>query len=407
MAIDLFDAQYYAAQNPDLAAAGIDTEAELRDHFQRYGLLEGRKFSAWVDLDYYRNSYSDLENFNYADLLNHLENNGVREGRRFSQAFELNYYLANNADLNQAFGGDEELAFQHLITQGINENRVFLRGEDRDFLKEYLADNQDVNQSVGGSLEGALEHLITYGFAEGRSGSQESFGAENIDLQVVGQMYEAVGRGDFTSFQDLLTEDTVWTFTGDTSIIPFAGQWEGRDGVLEFFSTRDEAVTSNVFEIRGYFEGENQVVSLLHEELTVKENGSEYVIDVYNLITVTDGQISRLEAVFDSAVTEAAFLGENTDVAQSRDALTGMRLARSSNAAVTQTVAQQENNVLASDSFGDSGLFGLSGAATAPLYTGVSNSALGVSDSFELQTAEQNVFQPQQLFLQSAPMLSV
>lgn len=107
MAIDLFDAQYYAAENPDLAAAGIKTEAKLREHFQRYGLLEGRKFSPWVDLNYYRNSNSDLKNFNYAELLNHLQNNGVREGRRFSQAFDLNYYLANNADVNQAVGGGQ------------------------------------------------------------------------------------------------------------------------------------------------------------------------------------------------------------------------------------------------------------------------------------------------------------
>ncbi|MBW4496306.1 MAG: nuclear transport factor 2 family protein [Oscillatoria princeps RMCB-10] len=412
MAIDLFDAQYYAAANRDLAAAGIDTEAELRDHFQRFGLLEGRKFSAFVNLDYYRNSYSDLENFNYADLLNHLQNSGVREGRRFTQAFDLKYYLANNADLNQAFGGDEELAFQHLITQGINENRVFLRGEDRDFLSNYLTLNPDVSQSVWGSLEGALEHLITYGFAEGRPGSQESFGAYSADLQVVRQMYEALGRGDFTtSFKDLLTEDTVWTFTGDTSIIPFAGEWEGRDGVLEFFSKRDEAVTSNLFEIRGFFAGESQIVSLLHEDLTVKETGSEYVVDVYNLITVRDGQVSRLEGVFDSAISEAAFLGENSQVAQARDidALTGMRLARSPNAAVTPAVAQPQNTAQVSDSFDDSGVFGLSGAATVQPYTGVSDSSQGVSKSFEplLQTAQENVLQPQELFLQPEPMFSV
>lgn len=120
---------------------------------------------------------------------------------------------------------------------------------------------------------------------------------------------------------------------------------------------------------------------------------------------MTDGQISRLEGVFDSAISEAAFLGENTAVAQSRDAFTGMSLSRSLYGDGTQAVAQQEK--LASDSFDDSGLFGLSGAATAPLYTGVSNSALGVSDSFDLQTAQQNVFQPQELSLQSEPMFSV
>lgn len=409
MAIDLFDAQYYAAENPDLAAAGIKTEAKLREHFQRYGLLEGRKFSPWVDLDYYRNSNSDLKNFNYADLLNHLQNNGVREGRRFSPAFDLNYYLANNADVNQAFGGDKERAFQHLITQGINEGRAILRGENRDFLSNYLTNNPDVNQAVGGSLEGALEHLITYGFAEGRSGSQKSFGADSADLQVVEQMYEALGRGDYTSFQDLLTEDTVWTFSGDSSIIPFAGEWDGREGVLNFFATRDEFVTSNLFEIRGYFEGEDQIVSLLHEDLTVKENGSEYVVDVYNLITVTDGQVSRLEGVFDSAISEAAFLGDSTAVAQSRDALTGMSLARSLNGVKAQAVAQQQNTAQVSDSFDESGLFGLSGAATVQPYTDVYNNGLGVSESFEPleQTAQQNVFQPQELFPQSEPMFSV
>jgi ketosteroid isomerase-like protein len=413
VAIDLFDAQYYAAQNPDLAKQGIKTEAKLREHFQRYGLLEGRKFSPWVDLDYYRNSNSDLKGMNYAELLNHLQNYGVREGRRFSQAFEINYYLANNADVNQAFGGDKERALQHLITQGINEGRAILRGENRDFLSNYLTLNPDVSQAVGGSLEGALEHLLTYGFAEGRPGSQESFGADSANLQVVEQMYEALGRGDFTSFQDLLTEDTVWTFTGDTSIIPFAGQWEGREGVLDFFSTRDEAVTSNLFEIRGFFEGEDQIVSLLHEDLTVKENGSEYVVDVYNLITVRDGQISRLEGVFDSAISQAAFLGNSTAVAQSRDALTGMPLARSPYAAVTPVVAQQQNTApaaISSDAFSafyqaDSGAIGPSvGATVQPdTYTRGYNSGQ-VLDSLGslLQTPEQNVS-----FLQSDPIFSV
>jgi ketosteroid isomerase-like protein len=413
VAIDLFDAQYYAAENPDLAAAGIKTEAKLREHFQRYGLLEGRKFSHWVDLNYYRNSNSDLKNFNYAELLNHLENNGVREGRRFSQAFDLNYYLANNADVNQAVGGDKERAFQHLITKGINEGRAILRGENKDFLSNYLTLNPDVNKAVGGSLEGALEHLITYGVAEGRQGSQESFGADSANLQVVEQMYEALGRGDYTSFQDLLTKDTVWKFTGNSSIIPFAGEWDGREGVLNFFAARDKSVKSNLFEIRGFFEGEDQIVSLLHEDLTVKANSREYVVDVYNLITVRDGQISRLDGVFDSAISQTAFLGNSTAVAQSRDALTGMPLARSPYAAVTPVVAQQENTApaaISSDAFSasyqaDSGALGPSvGATVQPdTYTSGYNSGqvLDLLGSL-LQTPEQNVS-----FLQSDPIFSV
>lgn len=280
-------------------------------------------------------------------------------------------------------------------------------------MSNYLSNNPDVNQAVGGSLEGALEHLITYGFAEGRQGSQESFGADSANLQVVEQMYEALGRGDNTSFQDLLTEDTVWKFAGDKSIIPFAGEWQGRQGVANLFATIGQATQSDFFQIRGFFEGEDQIVSLLHEDLTVKANSREYVVDVYNLITVRNGQISRLDGVFDSAISQAAFLGNSTAVAQSRDALTGMPLARSSDAAVTQVVAQQENNppaAISSDAFSafyqaDSGALGPSvGATVQPdTYTSGYNSGQ-VLDSLGslLQTPEQNIS-----FLQSDPIFSV
>ena len=45
MSVNLFDASFYRAENQDLAAAGLTTDAQLFSHFQAYGLNEGRAFS--------------------------------------------------------------------------------------------------------------------------------------------------------------------------------------------------------------------------------------------------------------------------------------------------------------------------------------------------------------------------
>ncbi|MDF5730123.1 MAG: hypothetical protein PUP92_19440 [Rhizonema sp. PD38] len=42
MTINLFDVNFYRAANPDLVAAGLTTDTQLSQHFQNFGLNEGR-----------------------------------------------------------------------------------------------------------------------------------------------------------------------------------------------------------------------------------------------------------------------------------------------------------------------------------------------------------------------------
>ena len=64
--------------------------------------------------------------------------------------------------------------------------------------------------------------------------SSEQLGAR-MNVEVVQETYEAVGRSDIPALLDLLTDDVEWTFQGP-SAIPFAGTRRGREGVAEFFS---------------------------------------------------------------------------------------------------------------------------------------------------------------------------
>ncbi len=239
MAINLFDANFYRTANPDLAAAGLTTDSQLASHFQNYGLNEGRRFSLFADINFYRASNSDLESFNNRQLYDHLQKNGVREGRQFSPFVDLNYYLSLNLDVNQVYNGSREGALDHLQRYGLQEGRDFspfvrlqfygainedLRNlnlsnlqlfehlqryglkEGRLFdnfvdLNVYLNANPDVNQAFNGNRELALQHLEIFGLNEGRTFSRffdvNYYRSNNPDLSAAG----LTGRQLFNHFE--------------------------------------------------------------------------------------------------------------------------------------------------------------------------------------------------------------
>ncbi len=168
MSIDLFDASYYQDANPDLARAGITTEAQLRSHFETNGLNEGRNFSPLVNLNLYRALNPDLQTAGLTtnqQVLNHLQTLGVAEGRKFSQFVDLDYYSQSNQDVTQFFQGNRERVFQHLQTLGVQEGRKFSPLVNLNF---YLESNSDVNAAFGGNRNKALQHLEINGLKEGR-----------------------------------------------------------------------------------------------------------------------------------------------------------------------------------------------------------------------------------------------
>ncbi len=80
----VFDAKYYAAMNPDVAAVTTDP-AKLLEHYMNFGIYEGRAAS---------------ENFN------------------------ASIYALANPDLLQAFGDNLEAMVEHYVNFGVNEKRV-------------------------------------------------------------------------------------------------------------------------------------------------------------------------------------------------------------------------------------------------------------------------------------------
>ncbi len=130
------------------------------------------------------------------------------------------------------------------------------------------------------------------------------------NVQVVQDLYAAFGRGDMPGLLGLLAEDVDWYFNGRSEDIPFAGRWQGRDGMMDFFRIVGE--TCEVFSF-----GPNEVVALGehvlllgHERVRVRATGREYESDWAQLFTVREGAIVRMREFYDTAVIARAFLAD-------------------------------------------------------------------------------------------------
>ena len=125
---DIFDAEYYASQYPDLKEAfGNDADA-LFEHYVTFGLAEGRNGSRILDVADYRRCYPDLKEAFGTDweaYVDHFYSNGIyEEHRRYGVLFDPIAYADAYKDVRWTFGEDWEAITKHYLTNGIKEKRT-------------------------------------------------------------------------------------------------------------------------------------------------------------------------------------------------------------------------------------------------------------------------------------------
>jgi len=110
-----FDAAYYLAHNPDVAAAGVNP----LQHYLQYGWKEGRDPNAFFSTSWYLAQNPDVVAARL-NPLEHFENYGWQEGRDPGPNFSISKYLAAYPDVKVA-GVD---ALQQFLTAGLAAGRV-------------------------------------------------------------------------------------------------------------------------------------------------------------------------------------------------------------------------------------------------------------------------------------------
>lgn len=173
MSFVIFDEATYLAAYPDVrAAVAGGAFASGLQHFQQFGLAEGRtRVSPLYDEPFYLRNHPDVAAAVSAGVLRsglaHFIQYGEAEGRRPSQLFDEGLYIRRHSDLEAAKNAG-------LISTGLQHYVLFGRAEGRSGaeLSEpfYRFRNPDVAAAVdAGVFLSGYDHYEQYGQVEGRT----------------------------------------------------------------------------------------------------------------------------------------------------------------------------------------------------------------------------------------------
>lgn len=174
-----FDADFYLSINPDVRAiVGFDQQA-AQNHWNQFGLREGRRGSREFDPIFYINKYPDLRSFignDYIKARDHWVNHGIDEGRQGSREVSSVYYAQNNPGLPASALTNRRASLRHWSEYGLAEQR---RASPEFSIAAYFSRYSDLRDayrytssmtSFTNDAHLGFNHWVTTGFAQGRIG---------------------------------------------------------------------------------------------------------------------------------------------------------------------------------------------------------------------------------------------
>lgn len=201
--INLFNADWYLAQNPDVAGAVQSGIMSAEEHFHRHGAAEGRAPGPLFDPQAYLAANPDVAQavaYGLISAYEHFFTYGMQEDRSPLSLFEPGFYLAHNPDVAAAVEAGLITATQHFLLYGQGEPRQinpFIN------LGAYMDANADIAHAAANHIVSPLMHMLSYGASEGRDLGN------GIHLAVFGNdptFNEALARGDIHALFEWVSE---------------------------------------------------------------------------------------------------------------------------------------------------------------------------------------------------------
>ena len=136
---------------------------------------------------------------------------------------------------------------------------------------------------------------------------------EHKNTRSVQQFYQSQKAGDIQSLLNSLARDVEWELP-EMENVPFAGKWQGREGVGQFFGKVSEVQDVVEFEPEEYIAQGNKVVVLGRFSMRIKATGRDVSSTWAHVWTVEDGRITRFYEYVDTAVVSGAHTAAKTAV---------------------------------------------------------------------------------------------
>jgi ketosteroid isomerase-like protein len=128
--------------------------------------------------------------------------------------------------------------------------------------------------------------------------------SEQRNIETILEMYEAFGRGDVVFILTRLTDDVKWVSHFD-SVVPWSGDFSGKDRVKGFFEAIFQSVDVEAFEPQELVANMDTVVSIGEFACRVRATGKRARTRWVFIWKFREGKVSSYEQFHDPALAEA------------------------------------------------------------------------------------------------------
>jgi ketosteroid isomerase-like protein len=128
--------------------------------------------------------------------------------------------------------------------------------------------------------------------------------SEKLNIGIVQEMYEAFGRGDVPLILTKLTDDVKWVSHFD-SVVPWSGDFSGKDRVKGFFEAIFQSVDVEAFEPQEWVANLDTVVSIGEFACRVRATGKRARTRWVFIWKFREEKVCSYEQFHDPALAEA------------------------------------------------------------------------------------------------------
>jgi ketosteroid isomerase-like protein len=134
---------------------------------------------------------------------------------------------------------------------------------------------------------------------------------EQENTRLVQQAYQSIKAGDIQSLLNSLAGEVHWQLP-EMENVPFAGMWQGRERVGQFFSKVFEVQDVVEFDPEEYIAQDDKVVVLGRFSMRIKATGNDFGSHWAHVWTVKSGKVIRFYEHVDTAAVSSAHTAAQT-----------------------------------------------------------------------------------------------
>jgi ketosteroid isomerase-like protein len=127
------------------------------------------------------------------------------------------------------------------------------------------------------------------------------------NVQVVKEIYDAVGAGDVEAILERVADDVDWAAEAAGHAAPWYGQRDGKPGVASFFSDIGSSIEILGFTPRNFTAGDDDVHLLVDWTFRPIATGRQASMTMHHYWRLRGGKVEQFRGSEDSAATAAAF----------------------------------------------------------------------------------------------------